>query len=472
MDTFYKKADRLLLAAMWMAWLVALGIGYTHYLFLQAAVTGSVLAGITTLLVWRAPGARITRIAMAIGLMSMVALHIHLARGQTEAHFGVFVALALLVAYRDWRVIVTGAATIAVHHLAFNYLQSIGFGVFCLQSPSLELVIYHALYVVAQSVFGVMIAIQMHEAARQADELAQIVEHVVTSDGALNLAVDSIQATTGISKRLHAMVSAVSQAIHGVVDTSTRITAATSDITHGNADLSQRTERQQSSLQQTAASVVQLTDSVKLNAENARQASQLASDASGVALKGGKAVEQVVATMGEIHEASRKIADITGVIDSIAFQTNILALNAAVEAARAGEHGRGFAVVADEVRTLAQNSAQAAKEIKVLIGNSVTKVESGSQHVADAGATMNEIVDRVSKVVELIHAITSASVEQADGIEQVNQAVTHLDEVTQQNASLVEQSAASAASLSEQAKALLAAVNVFRLQPAAPLAAA
>jgi len=241
------------------------------------------------------------------------------------------------------------------------------------------------------------------------------------------------------------------------------ITVASGEIASGNMDLSSRTEQQASSLEETAASMEELTSTVKQNADNARQANQLAETASNVAVSGGKAVSQVVDTMGAINTSSRKIVDIISVIDGIAFQTNILALNAAVEAARAGEQGRGFAVVAAEVRNLAQRSAAAAKEIKTLIGDSVDKVEEGSKQVAEAGKTMDEIVGSVKRVTDIMAEITAASQEQTQGIEQINQAITQMDQVTQQNAALVEQAAAASASLQEQASGLSQVVSVFKL---------
>ena len=242
----------------------------------------------------------------------------------------------------------------------------------------------------------------------------------------------------------------------------------TKEIASGNADLSQRTEEQASSLEETASSMEELTSTVKQNAENAKQANQLAQGASAVAVKGGVVVGQVVTTMSSINESSKKIVDIIGVIDGIAFQTNILALNAAVEAARAGEQGRGFAVVASEVRNLAQRSAAAAKEIKTLIGDSVDKVGAGTKLVDEAGKTMEEIVSSVKRVTDIMSEITAASQEQSSGIEQVNQAITQMDEVTQQNASLVEEAAAAAESLEEQAQNLEAAVAVFKVAEAGP----
>ena len=240
---------------------------------------------------------------------------------------------------------------------------------------------------------------------------------------------------------------------------------SSSEVATGNADLSQRTEHTASNLQQTASSIEQLSGTVRQSADAASTANQLAASAATVARRGGEVVSQVVSTMDEINTSSKKIADIIGVIDGIAFQTNILALNAAVEAARAGEQGRGFAVVASEVRGLAKRSGDAAREIKSLIGASVEKVESGSRLVADAGSTMNEIVASVQRVSDMIGDITAASNEQSQGIGQVNTAVTQLDRMTQQNAALVEQSAAAAESLKQQATRLNEVVGAFRLQP-------
>jgi methyl-accepting chemotaxis protein len=260
----------------------------------------------------------------------------------------------------------------------------------------------------------------------------------------------------------HALAALVGQ----VRQASDSIGVSSGEVATGNADLSQRTEEASSSLQQTASSIEQLTGAVRQSAESAAQANQLATSAAGVARRGGSVVSQVVATMDEINASSRRIADIIGTIDGIAFQTNILALNAAVEAARAGEQGRGFAVVAGEVRSLAQRSAEAAREIKTLIGASVERVEAGSRLVQDAGATMGEIVAGVQRVSDIIAEISAAASEQSSGIGQVNGAVAQLDRMTQQNASLVEQSAAAAQSLREQAGKLTRAVASFRIEGA------
>jgi methyl-accepting chemotaxis protein-1 (serine sensor receptor) len=262
-------------------------------------------------------------------------------------------------------------------------------------------------------------------------------------------------------------IGRMSRNLQGIVgqvrNCSDSIATGSSQIASGNADLSRRTEQQASSLEETAASMEQLSTTVKQNSESARHANQLAASASLVAVQGGDTVNRVVATMRSINDASKQIEDIIGVIDGIAFQTNILALNAAVEAARAGEQGRGFAVVASEVRSLAQRSAAAAREIKALIATSVERVEQGSSLVDQAGATMTEIVSSIKRVEAIIGEITDASIEQSSGVSQVGEAVSQMDQITQQNAALVEQSAAAAESLNQQALQLVQAVSVFRL---------
>ncbi|MDP3192393.1 methyl-accepting chemotaxis protein [Rhodoferax sp.] len=309
-------------------------------------------------------------------------------------------------------------------------------------------------------IFGMALVRGISRSLAQAVDAANAVaqgdlSHTIQAQGKDEVA----QLLTALAAMKHSLVNIVGQVRVGT-DT---IATASSQIAAGNHDLSSRTEEQASSLEETAASMEQLTSTVKQNADNARQANQLAVSASSVAVRGGSVVSQVVNTMGAINDSSRKIVDIIGVIDGIAFQTNILALNAAVEAARAGEQGRGFAVVAAEVRSLAQRSAAAAKEIKTLIGDSVDKVEEGSQQVAEAGKTMDEIVDSVKRVTDIMAEITTASQEQTAGIEQINQAIAQMDQVTQQNAALVEEAAAAASSLQEQASGLSQVVSVFRL---------
>jgi methyl-accepting chemotaxis protein len=295
---------------------------------------------------------------------------------------------------------------------------------------------------------------------RQAVALART---VADGDLSSDVVVASKDETGQLMAALKAMNENLNHLVAGVRNGTESIATGAAEVASGNQDLSARTEQQAGSLEETASSMEELTSTVQHNAENARLGNQLAATASGIAAKGGTVVAKVVDTMEEINASARKIVDIIGVIDGIAFQTNILALNAAVEAARAGEQGRGFAVVATEVRNLAQRSAAAAKEIKTLIDDSVHKVDTGSRLVGEAGATMQDVVDSVRRVTDIMGEIASASQEQRDGIEQVNQAISQMDQVTQQNAALVEEAAAATESMQEQARSLASAVGVFRL---------
>jgi len=307
-------------------------------------------------------------------------------------------------------------------------------------------------------------ALTLHRAiVRPVEEALDVFERMARGDLTSRIVSMSKNEIGRMMQALAKMQESLSGIVAEVRGGTDSIASATQQIAAGNTDLSQRTEEQASSLEQTAASMEELTTVVRQNADNARQAGVLAGEASQIAMKGGDVVGRVVDTMNEINGASRKVVEIIGVIEGIAFQTNILALNAAVEAARAGEQGRGFAVVAGEVRSLAQRSANAAKEIETLIGESGQRVESGTRLVAEAGQTMGEIVQAVRRVTDIMNEIGAASQEQTTGIEQVNQAVNQMDQVTQQNAALVEEAAAAAGALEEQAQKLKNVVSVFTL---------
>jgi methyl-accepting chemotaxis protein len=308
------------------------------------------------------------------------------------------------------------------------------------------------IYLIARSITRpIQVAVDVAQRIAEGDLTAEVASGGRDETGQLMQAMKNMKAS---------LANIVSQVRTGTET----IAVASRQIAAGNLDLSSRTEEQASSLEETASSMEELTSTVRQNAENARQANQLVVSTADVAVRGGRVVGQVVDTMASIKESSRKIADIIGVIDGIAFQTNILALNAAVEAARAGEQGRGFAVVASEVRNLAQRSAGAAKEIKSLIEDSVDKVDAGGKLVDEAGKTMDEVVSSVKRVTDIMSEIAAASQEQSSGIEQVNQAIAQMDEVTQQNAALVEEAAAAAESLQDQAGKLTEAVSVFKLE--------
>ncbi|MFJ9449112.1 methyl-accepting chemotaxis protein [Herbaspirillum sp. NPDC101397] len=306
--------------------------------------------------------------------------------------------------------------------------------------------------------------------SRPLAEALDVAQRVAAGDLTADIEAHSTDETGELMLALKSMNANLLKIVSEVRASTDTINTASGEIAAGNLDLSSRTEEQAGSLEETASAMEELTSTVKQNADNARQANQLAVSASEVAIEGGNVVGRVVSTMDEINDSSRKIVDIISVIDSIAFQTNILALNAAVEAARAGEQGRGFAVVASEVRNLAQRSAAAAKEIKTLIDNSVSKVGDGSKLVAQAGTTMNEVVASVRRVTDIVGEISAASAEQSTGIEQINLAITQMDEVTQQNAALVEEAAAAAQSLRDQAERLSQSIGVFKLEQSDSLA--
>ncbi len=457
----WRDADRMMLVAIALQTVLALVLGWQWGQSGTAWLVGLPLLGAALLLFFTAGGSALAAHGMAMITMALVALHIQLARGMLEFHFGVFVALAFLLVYRHWAPIVTGAAVIAVHHVLFDRLQLGGAGVYCLTEPDFGRVMIHAGYVVVQTAFQTVVALGMHRRLREQVELEQMV-HLLDHDGQIHLAQARQAASQGTALLLNSALERISGAVAQVQTAAQSIGTASAEIASGNQDLSERTEKMAASLQQTSSSMDQLTGAVGAMAGSAREANTLAESANQAALKGGAVVGQVVQTMQAIDTSAKKIADIIGLIDGIAFQTNILALNAAVEAARAGEQGKGFAVVASEVRHLAQRSAQAARDIKALIGTSVEQVAQGADLVQSAGNSMQEIETAVQRVAALIAGIAGSSAEQSREIARVNQAISQLDQVTQQNAALVEQSAAAAESLREQAQRLNASTGVFR----------
>ncbi len=387
--------------------------------------------------VWMlSPGSLLSRLTFALALTAMVALHIDLGRGTIEFHFGVFVVLGLLLMYSDWRPILLAAAAIAVEHLVTDRLQAAGIGVFCTTSPSVLKVVMHAAYVILQTGAEIYMAVWMSRAAARG---------------------------TASAVTLTDTLDRVREALATTRESAAKIESASSEIASGNADLNQRTAQSASQLQRAASSMEQLTSTVRNSAESAVGANRLAASAAKVAERGGEVVREAVSKMEDITTSSRRIADIIGVIDGIAFQTNILALNAAVEAARAGEQGRGFAVVATEVRSLAQRSATAAREIKSLINASVENVDSGSRLVNEAGDTMQEVVSGIRSVAGIIDEISRSATAQSAGIVAIHDTVTDLDQMTRQNSALVEQSTTAAESLRVQAGRLTAVVSSFGL---------
>jgi methyl-accepting chemotaxis protein len=359
--------------------------------------------------------------------------------------------------------ILVGAGAVAVHHLSFNQFQAWGWGPVCFTEPSLMRVVEHALFVVAETGVLLFLAARAKASFQGAEELMALAEHLQRDDGAIDLSLPPQRSSSPLVQAMRASLTRIATAVGQMGEAAQNIRLAAAEIAQGNTALSQRTEQAACSIQETASSVDEIASTLDRSNRHAKEANQLSGQASHSAEDGGAAVARVVSTMNGIQDASRKITDIIGTIDGIAFQTNILALNAAVEAARAGEQGRGFAVVAGEVRLLAQRSAEAAREIKQLITNSVEQVEAGSTLVGSTGQTIDQVVAQVRQVSQLVAQITTSSAEQNQGIVQIHAAMGLLDRNTQQNAALVEETAAAAQGLSQQADRLAEAVSVFKL---------
>jgi methyl-accepting chemotaxis protein len=462
----YRRGDDLMVAALALYALVAVVLLFVFErpgLSVGAGlawVVGLSLPGLLGYLL--AKGQLLSRILMPLSVSSLVALHIQVSAGMLEFHFGVFITLALMMVYLDWRPILISAGFFAVHHVGFDRLQDAGWGLYCLSEPSFGIILIHAGYVVVQTLFQTVFVVRLANRVRGNAEVSMLADQL-QDQGRIVLDVSRIPVEATTAVEMKKVIERIAQAMQEVRNAALGIGSASAEVARGSEDLSMRTEQAASSLEETASSMEEITATVRQSADTARQANQMAGTAARAAAHGGQVVQEVVTTMAEINQSSQKIADIIGVIDGIAFQTNILALNAAVEAARAGEQGRGFAVVAQEVRTLAQRSANAAKEIKELIDTSVSRVQAGTELVARAGSSMQDIVQGVERVSQLIGEISTSATEQSDGVAQVNIAVGQLDQMTQQNAALVEESAAAAESLKDQAASLLNSLSVFHL---------
>jgi methyl-accepting chemotaxis protein len=431
----------------------------------RTAIIGTLLLlALTGLGYASARGSLTSRLVLTFALVSFVTLQIHLSKGMPEFHFGVFVTLALLLVYRDWRPIVFAATAFVLLQVGMDRLQAAGWPLWCLPHAQFLRVMLHVVFIVSQAFAEIILARSMGYLAAEGEELALLVAKVDQGE-LIALDVGQVRIHTAAGQALKKMIQKMDAAVAVLRGGASRINGACTEIASGNQDLSSRTEQTALNLQRTASSMVGLNSTVRHSDEAAGQANELAHSACKVAVEGGEVIAEVVQTMKGISDSSAKIADIIGMIDGIAFQTNILALNAAVEAARAGEQGRGFAVVASEVRTLAARSALASKDIRTLITDSAERVSHGASLMDKAGATMADIVGAVQRVTEIMSELSTSSRQQAMEVSQLGEVMTQMDEATQQNAAMVEQMAAAAGSLKSQASELVRAVEVFATQP-------
>ena len=405
-----------------------------------------------------------TRSVYMVCGVALVAAQMHLAKGSPAVQFGPFVFLSFVILFRMWQFVALAAALFAVHHVVFDRLQALGYPVYVLQAPDLREIAVHLAFLAAQAAYQIRFCRQAREqitAAMETQVLALALGH-----DKIQLNVAHLKFASAPALKLQGALVRAHQALQQTRQSVDSIRTAATEIFQGNLDLSDRTERAAGSLESTASSLEELAGSVRSTAQAARRANELAMGTSRLASSGGAVVGDVVGTMESIRSSSSRVVDIIGVIDGIAFQTNILALNAAVEAARAGEHGRGFAVVAGEVRTLAQRCSLAAREITALVTESNATVQSGAGQVVQAGDAMQHIVASVQQVTTAIRQIDEATAVQSRSLADLHASVAQIDRSTQQNAALVEQAAAASDALKAQADQLAAVVSVFQLQAA------
>jgi methyl-accepting chemotaxis protein len=461
-----RYGDAVALVALLMAAGLSVLLGWQLGQMTLALGGVGLVLGAAAVLFLVARGSWLNSVALPVLLMGIVALNIQLGGGRAEYHFGAFTTLAFLLAYRHWLPLAVGAATITLHHIVFDRLQAYGFPVFCQTAPDFIGVLHAVSYVVAETGFGIVIARSMRRDTMLSMELECVTGRLSHHAGKVDFSQIDIPAQSAAGTRLLGILRDIRGSVRVARESADMVSVASAEIADGNQNLSARTEKAASDLQQTASAVEQLTASVTAASESTAEAARIASSASQRAADGDRATAHLAESMQRLSDSSRRVAEITGVIDSIAFQTNILALNAAVEAARAGEHGRGFAVVASEVRQLAQRSSKAAGEIKTLISQSSEQVDAGVTVAQDTRSALGAIIADVQRVSSMLNEVAGSAQEQSRGIADVNRAVSELDRATQQNAALVEQSTAAAASLKDQAGQLSQAMATFELEGA------
>lgn len=462
--THYRRADMLLLPVVWLLFIMALFLAPWYGTWQSALWVGIPTVLLPTVLVGMRPGQRITRMAIGIALMVFTALHIHQSFGVTELHFGVFVLLALLLCYRDWGVIAMAAAVIAVHHLLFNYLQSLGYGTVCFSEPSLMRVLVHAVYVVVESTALCWVAVWLHRDAVQAAELRSLVTSLSTDGHSrIDLTLPQASASSTAAAALLVALQSVAKAVGRVRLCTTFIARATADMVAGSIALRQGTQQQYTEVGEMVAAMQAQAQIVSTTREHAAKSAHQVTAVTDLTDHSNDAMQRAVNAMQAVDASAGKIREITGVIDAIAFQTNILALNASVEAARAGAQGKGFAVVASEVRSLAQRCADAAGEIRSLIETSTGQIAEGNTRVSEASQLLEELAEGVNSLSGTFRHVVEGSSEQAKQIERMELAIARVADVVQQNLQRAEEDHDSAALLEQQAESLTRAVSQFEL---------
>ncbi|CAG4888626.1 methyl-accepting chemotaxis protein [Paraburkholderia saeva] len=458
-----KRTDRACAVVNWIMLAGSLGIGWHFDNLGPACAVGLPFALLSTAFAFAMPGHLATRLVSAMTFMGGAAVMIDIGKGQDEFHFVVFILLSLLLAYRDIRVILLATGFISVQQLAFNYFQAWGWDVNAFPRTGLDVVAQHWAFLWLQTLFLAAISVRQERDARIAGELEMMAQGIGRESGFITLSECPVRPASSVGDSFYSTLGMVRKTLLQVRNSAREVAEAVASIGERNAILSERTDQQRSSLEGIVAAMEQLKQSVHENADHATSARALAGSASEVATEGRAAIDAVIDTMGEIYRSCERVTDIIGVIDGIAFQTNILALNASVEAARAGEQGRGFAVVAAEVRVLAQRSAAAAKEIRALIGESVHRARTGNTLVESAGNTIAGILESVTHLTTIVHEMAQATDAQRAGIDQVGDNIAGIDEATRENAAHVAATVEQVKLQHQQTELLTNTVKVFRL---------
>jgi len=462
-----EDVDRAMLWLVGIDLLLAVAVGHRAGLVSMAIGMGLACSAPAGLAVWWRNGRLASRLWLTASLVALVALQIQLSAGALPSHFNVFITLSVLLAWRDWRPIAFAASLFALHHVGFDRLLAAGIGAYCLSAPDPTQIAIHVAFVATQCAILCHVALTLAKEASEAEELAFLV-HAMGEDGPIRLHLDVIRTETAAGARLKQVQQRMGQALRDVRAAADAVRQAAHQLASDGLELSGRTDQTAKGLGSSSECLDNIGEILKHSRDASDQAKAMSANAASMAGEGGHLVGNVVRSMQDIGNSSRRITDIIGVIDGIAFQTNILALNAAVEAARAGEQGRGFAVVAAEVRSLAQRSAAAAREIKGLISASAEQVERGTQLVGDAGNTMNTLVNTVCQVGELFESISRDGTEHAQGLAMVTHSVGQLALMTQDNVTLAGRASHTARELEAQVDRLSVVLDCFRLGSEGP----